>query len=42
MRAWCLVTIGLGGFVFGSVMRPITFALPEQQMEIREDPWYNR
>jgi len=33
VRVWCIVAIVLGCFVFWSTMRPITFVLPENQIE---------
>lgn len=35
VRAWCLVAICIGGFVFWSTMRPITFIVPENPVEYR-------
>ena len=36
MRVWCLVAILLGGFVFWSAVRPITFSRPEQPIQYRD------
>ena len=33
VRAWCLVAIILGSFVFWSTMRPIKFEVPENPVE---------
>jgi len=35
VRAWCLVAICLGGFVFWSTMRPITIEVPDNPIEYR-------
>ena len=39
MRLWCLVAIGVGGFVFWSVVRPITIPVPEQLIEYVHAPY---
>ena len=33
VRAWCMVAIATGGFVFWSSMQPITIEIPENQIE---------
>ena len=35
VRAWCLVAIFVGAFVFWSTMRPITFVIPENPVQYR-------
>ena len=38
LRAWCLVAVALGAFVFWSAARPIIITVPEQPVEYRDVP----